>query len=195
MAEIVSAFVGAEPLETSAEERPEGLDGPAACSAHEGLQLRETEFDRVEVRTVGREIPEGGARLLDRPSHASNFVGAAIVGDDDVTGAQGRDENLFDVGEETRPIDRPVEDAWRGESGDPEGREKRAGCPAAKRRVVVDAHAPRGAPVAPQQIRGHPRFVEKDQGGRIPRRRHLLPRGPGRGDVRPVVLAGADGFF
>jgi hypothetical protein len=30
---------------------------------------------------------------------------------------------------------------------------------------------------------------------RIPRRRLMPPRGPGGGDVRPVVLAGPYGFF
>ena len=195
MAEIVPTFVGAEALEALAEERPEGLDGPAAGGAHEGLQFRETEFDRVEVRTVGREIPERGARLLDRPAHARDFVGAEVVGDDPVAGVQGRDENLFDVGEETRPVDRAIEDAGRAKPGDAQGGEKRAGLPAPERRVVVDAYAPRGAPIAPQQIRGHARFVEKDQGRRIPQRRLMPPGNPGGGDVRPVVLAGADGFF
>lgn len=168
---------------------------PAACGADDGFQFRETQFDRVEVRTVGREIPERGARLLDRPSHARDFVSAEIVGDDPVAGAQRGDEDLFHVGEEARPVDRPVEDPGRGEPGDAQGGDEGAGLPAPERRVVVDARAPRGAPIAPQQIRGDARFVEKGQGRRIPQRRLTVPRPPGRGDVRPVVLAGAYGFF
>ena len=168
---------------------------PAACGTNDGFQFRETEFDRVEVRTVGREIPERSACPLDRPPYARDFVGAEIVGNDPVAGTQRGHEDLFDIGEEARPVDRPVEDPGRGEPGDAQGGDERAGPPAPERRVVVDARAPRGAPVAPQQIRGDARFVEKGQGRRIPDRRLTVPLNPGRGDVRPVVLAGAYGFF
>ena len=168
---------------------------PAACGADDGFQFRKTEFDRVEVRTVGRQIPERGTCPFDRPSHARDLVGAEIVGNDPVAGTQGRDEDLFDVGEEARPVDRPVEDTGRGEPGDAQGGDERAGLPAPEWRVVVDALAPQGAPIAPQQICSDARFVEKGQGRRIPRRRLAVPRNPSRGDVRPVVLAGAYGFF
>jgi hypothetical protein len=195
MAEIVPAFFGAEPLKTFAKERPQRLNRATARRADDRLELREAEFDRIEIGAVRRQIQQRGARPLDRLSHARDFVGTEIVRNNHVAGAQGRDEDLFDVREEARPVDRAVEDPGGGEPGDAKGGEERTGFPAPERRVVVDAHAPRGAPVTPEQIRGDARFVEKDQVRQIPRRRLTLPVGSGDGDVRLVVLAGAYGFF
>ena len=56
----------AEVRQTGAEERPEGFGGSTAGGAHEGFELREAEFNGIEVRTVGRQIAERGADALDR---------------------------------------------------------------------------------------------------------------------------------
>ena len=92
------------------EERPEGFGGSTAGGAHEGFELREAEFNGIEVRTVGRQIAERGADALDRLADAGHFVCAEVIGDDDVPGMQGGHEDLFDIGEEARPVDGAVED-------------------------------------------------------------------------------------
>ncbi len=61
----MAAFLGAEVRQTGAEERPEGLGGSTAGGAHEGFELREAEFNGIEVRTVGRQIAERGTDALD----------------------------------------------------------------------------------------------------------------------------------
>ena len=85
----MAAFLGAEVRQTGAEERPEGLGGSTAGGAHEGFELREAEFNGIEVRTVGRQIAERGADALDRLADAGHFVCAEVIGDDDVPGMQG----------------------------------------------------------------------------------------------------------
>ena len=110
MSKVIAAFLGAEVRQTGAEERPEGFGGSTAGGAHEGFELREAEFNGIEVRTVGRQIAERGADALDRLADAGHFVCAEVIGDDDVPGMQGGHEDLFDIGEEARPVDGAVED-------------------------------------------------------------------------------------
>ena len=89
MSKVIAAFLGAEVRQTGAEERPEGFGGSTAGGAHEGFELREAEFNGIEVRTVGRQIAERGADALDRLADAGHFVCAEVIGDDDVPGMQG----------------------------------------------------------------------------------------------------------
>ena len=42
-----------------------------------------------------------------------------VVGDDDVARGERGDQDLFDVGEKTVAVHRAIDDARRGESGDP----------------------------------------------------------------------------
>ena len=116
MSKVIAAFLGAEVRQTGAEERPEGFGGSTAGGAHEGFELREAEFNGIEVRTVGRQIAERGADALDRLADAGHFVCAEVIGDDDVPGMQGGHEDLFDIGEEARPVDGAVEDPGRGQA-------------------------------------------------------------------------------
>ena len=195
MTEIVPAFVSTEVLKTFAEQRPEGLDRPAPRGADNGLQLGKTEFDGVEVGTVRREIDQRGARGLDRGSYAGDFVRAQVVEDHEIIGAERRHENLFHVRQEARAVECALKDAGRGQAGHAQRGEKRTGLPARKWDVVVDPHAPRGAPVAPQQIGGDPSFIEEHQVRGVPSRCVLPPVSARRHDVGPVVLTGPDGFF
>ena len=67
---------------------------------------------------------------------------AAALADDETTavaGVQRRHQDLFDVGQEAGPVHRTVEDARRGQAGDPQRREKRAGLPPRTRSVILDA--------------------------------------------------------
>ena len=71
-------------------------------------------------------------------SPGGHFVCAEVIGDDDVHG-EGGHEDLFDIGEEARPVDGAVEDPGRGQASHPQRCEKRTGLPPGARRVVVDA--------------------------------------------------------
>ncbi len=77
-----------------AEERPERLGAATASGANEGRELREAEFDGIEVRAVGWPVPECGPGGLEGPLDAGDLVGPEVVGDDDVAGVQGRHQDL-----------------------------------------------------------------------------------------------------
>ena len=94
MSKVIAAFLGAEVRQTGAEERPEGFGGSTAGGAHEGFELREAEFDGIEVRAVGWPVPECGPGGLEGPLDAGDLVGPEVVGDDDVAGVQGRHQDL-----------------------------------------------------------------------------------------------------
>jgi len=193
--DVAAALVRAEALQAVTEERPQRFDRSTARRADDRLQFREAEFDRIEVGAVRRQIQQRGAGVRDRLADPADFVRTEVVRDDEIADVQGRDEDLFDVGEKARPVDRAVEDARCRETGHAERRDEGARLPAGKRRVVVDPGAPRRPPVSAQEIRGDAGLIEKDEVRRIPRRRPLAPVGAGRGDVRARVFAGAYRFF
>ena len=118
------------------------------------------------------------ADALDRLADAGHFVCAEVIGDDDVPGMQGGHEDLFDIGEEARPVDGAVEDPGRGQASHPQRCEKRTGLPPGARRVVVDAGPAEGPTIPPQEIVRNAGFIEKNQTCRIPGRRGGVPHDP-----------------
>ena len=65
MANVVGAFGRVEPLEEAADGLPEVLDGPLGGVAQQLFELGERQFDRVQVRAVGRQEEQGRARAFD----------------------------------------------------------------------------------------------------------------------------------
>src|SRR5215468_2699709 len=78
-------------------------------------------------------------------------MAAEVIHDDNVTGAEGGDLELFDVSSKAGAVDRPVDDAGRGDPVAAQGRQKGQCPPAAVRHLGDQAGATRRAPVA----RGH----------------------------------------
>lgn len=139
--------------------------------------------------------PELRAGGFDRASHVWTLVARQVVHHDDVTGARGRDENLFDVGEKAGPIDGPVEHPRRGHARDAQRGEKRRGVPPAVGRVIDHVDPAPAARIATDEIRAHAAFIQKHQPRGVKRRGRLLPQRAGEGDVSAVVFGRAYGFF
>jgi hypothetical protein len=114
--EVVGAFGGGEGVEGVTDGAPERVDGASGRGAQQGLELGKGQLDRVEVRTIGRQVEEAGTAGFDGLTHALDLVRPEIVQHHDVALAQGRRQRLLDVGEEARAVDRAVEDAGRGEA-------------------------------------------------------------------------------
>ena len=195
MTKVIAALGWGEARDALAEQRPERLDRPTARGAHERFEFGETQFDRIEIRTVRGQIPQRRADGFDQLQDAVDVMGGEVVGDDDVARRERGDQDLFDVGEKTVPVHRAVDDARRGEPGDPQAGDKRARLPPRERRMIADAVAARAAAVPAQEIRRDAGFIEKDETRRIPRRRRRLPLVSRRGDVGPVVFGRAYRFF
>ena len=113
MPKIVGAFSGGEAFGDVSESAPECFEGACGPFAERGLEFGEDLFDRVEIRAVGRQVEECRAGGFDGLADARDLVRAEIVHDDDITGPQGGDQHLLDIGEEHRAIDRAVEHAGR----------------------------------------------------------------------------------
>jgi hypothetical protein len=118
-----------------------------------------------------------------------------VVGNDHIARCERGDQDLFDIGEKTVAVHRAIDDARRGEPGDPQASDKGARLPARERRVIADAGAAWAAAVPTQQIRRDAGFIEKDEARRVPRRRRGLPLLPRGGEIGPVVFGRAYRFF
>jgi hypothetical protein len=65
----------------------------------------------------------------------------------------------------------------------------------AEGRVIVQPHAARTAPIAPQQVGRHATFIEKHVLAHVAQRLPGLPLSPGGGDIRASLLVGVYRFF
>lgn len=195
MPEVRGAFSRAEPADRGGEEVTDRLEGAGARRAKEGLQFREGVFDWIEVRAVRRQKLERGPDLFDGRLDGGLLVDGEIIHDDDVAGPQRRDQDLFDVGEKARLVDRPVEDAGRGEAVQAQGGEDRMRLPVPERRAIDEARAPRTPSVEPQEIGRHAAFIEKHVARRVNRRDQCAPGDSGGDDIGPPLFRRANAFF
>jgi len=99
--------------EQVADVAPAGLDRARIGFAQQGLELGEDLFDWIEIGRVAGQEEQLGAGSADQAAHGFTLVAAEIVHDDDVTGVEGRHEELFDIGAETGAVNRSVDDAGR----------------------------------------------------------------------------------
>jgi hypothetical protein len=195
VAEVIAALGWREARDTLAQQWPERLDRPTARGAHERFEFGETQFDRIEIRTVRGQIPQRCAGGFDQRLDAVDVMRGEVVGDDDVARRERGDQDLLDVGEKTVAVHRAIDHAWCGQAGETQAGDKGARLPARERRMIADALAARATAVPPQEIRRDAGFIEKDEVRRVPRRRRGLPLLPRRGDVRPIVFGRAYRFF
>src|SRR5258708_3020757 len=110
--EVVGTFVWHEGCEGLTDCGPDGLDGSCGGFAQQVLEFGEYLLDRVQVGRIFRQKEELCANRADECPHDFTFVAAEIVHDDDVTGLQGREQNLLDVNCEALTVDRAIEDPW-----------------------------------------------------------------------------------
>lgn len=129
MTKVIAALGWGEARDTRTEQRPERLDLPTAGGADEGFELREAQFDRIEIRAVRREVSQRRAGGGDQPLDALDVMRGEVVSDDDVACREGRDQELLDVGEKRVAVHGAIDDAGRGQSRDAQARDKRARLP------------------------------------------------------------------
>ena len=195
MPDVVATLGGGQARQTRTQEGPERVDGATAGRTDNRFECGEAELDGVDVGAGGRQEPpcraagcHGGVHLLDR-------VGRESVRDHDVPGLEGRHEDLFDVGEETGPVHRAIQDPGRGESRHPQRGDEGAALPSTLGGVVGDPLAAKSAPIPPEEIGGDPALIQKDEGGRVEGRGRRCPlRARGR-EVGAVVFGRASRFL
>ena len=83
--------------------------------SQQGFELDKELLDGVQVGRVFRQEEELGTGRSDGVPDGFAFVASQVVHDDDVAAAQGRQQDLDDIGKEALAVDRAVEDARRGD--------------------------------------------------------------------------------
>ena len=116
VSEEIGAFVGFELLQRIGGGSFEYIEGSRSGLAHMRLKLCEGVFDRIEVRTVGRQIAEFSAAGFNSLSDTCDFVGGQIVHDDDGVGAQRWRQHLLDPGQKGLSVHRSLEKHRRNEA-------------------------------------------------------------------------------
>lgn len=102
--------------------------GAAPGCAEQRFELREPEFDGIEIGTVRGQIEERGAGPRNAFADALDLMRGQVVHDDEVTRPECRDEHLIERREKAVAIHRPVEETGRGQTVHTEGRDKRVVC-------------------------------------------------------------------
>ena len=192
---VIGAFVGREEAERYGDEAADLLVVTRAGGAQERFEFGEREFDRIEIRTVGREESQVRAHLLDRHPDLGLLMHPEVVQHDDISRSQRGHQHLFDVGEETRTIDRPIKDRWGAETLEPQRGNHRVGFPMTAGRVVREPQAARTPAVAPEEIGGNAALIEKDVLPHVAERLPRAPVTPLSGDVGAALFVGVYGFF
>ena len=90
----------------------DGVEGSGRSFSDEAFQLGEDLLDGIEVGRIFGKEKEARARGSNCISYGFSFVRSQIVEHDDVVALEGRDQELFDIGEKELAVDGTVEHAW-----------------------------------------------------------------------------------
>lgn len=169
--------------------------GSSLSLAEPVLELCKGLLDGVEVWAIGRQEDEFCAGLSDGSAHLLALVAAEIVEDDDITGLEGGDQELLDVGTELLAIDRAIEEAGCLDPVMPQGGQEGERAPAAVR-CLADQSLAAWPPTAQRSHVGFcPGLVDEDQAFGVDARLACSPSPAAPGHVRPVLLSREGGFF
>jgi len=191
----ISAFGGSEKTQRDGDQVADVVKGPGTGRSDERFEFREGQFDRIEIRAVGRQETELGTRGFDRGAHRGLFVDGEVVEHHHIAQAERGHEDLIDVGEKRLIVDRPVEDGRRPEAVEAQRGDDRVGLPMTAGRVIAEAGAAQAPAVPAQQIGRDATFIQKHVLRHRPERLPGLPLTPGRGHIRPALLVGVYRFF
>jgi len=195
VAEEVLTLGRGEAVQEAADPVPQALDGALLVLSKMRLEFGEGFFDWVQVRRVGRQVAQLGARGFDGAANVFAFVRAKIVHHDDVSGLEGRDEDLIDISLETPGVHRAVKDHRRGEAACSKPGREGGDFPMAMRRGAPQALAARRPASEPYHIGGTACFIDEDELLRIEAGLAFAPAPALCSHVRALLLAGQYRFF
>lgn len=195
MPDVIPTFGRCEECECGRHQRRDVFEGAWPRRTEKRFQLGKRLFNRIEVGTIRRQKPKRGARRPNRGEHLGLAVHREVIQDDHIAAVQGRHEDLLDVGEKTRVIDRPIEDSGRGEPLGPQRRHHGVGFPVAIGGVIVQAMAAQTPAIPPQEIGRHPTLVDEDPLAHVAQRQPRAPLPALSGDVRAPLFVGVYRFF
>src|SRR4051812_37874508 len=163
MAEKVEAVSGGEGEEGAGGRTEQSRQRAAGSLAEEGLELGESQFNGVEIGTVGGEVEELGPAGGHGFGGAVDLVTGKIVTDDQVAGGEFWGEDFLEIGDEHGAVHRTIDQERSAEPVMPQRGEEGGGLPVAVRHRTQTARAALGPAVASCEFGVEPRFVEEDQ--------------------------------
>jgi len=161
----------------------------------EGFQLRKRKFDRIQVGAVRRQELEPRAPLFHGRTDLRLFVGRQVVEHDHVPGLERGREDLLDVGEERRIVDRPIKHGRGIEPAEAQAHDNGVRLPMTARCVIAQPGPARAAPIPAQQIGRDAALIQKDVLAHVPQGLHPRPLPARSGDIRPALFVGVYRFF
>lgn len=191
----IATFVRRESVDRARDTGANVVKGPWPRRPQPRFEFGKHLLDRIQVRTVRREKSQLRTSRFDRRAHRGLFVDGEVVEDHDGADRKRGHQDLFDVGEEGRIIERPIKDRRRDQAGRRQRCDHRVDLPLAARREIAEPLAPRAATVASQQVRRDPAFIKKNIRARIVPRLSRVPRAARGRNLRAVLLDGVDRFF
>ena len=190
MAEIGGAFFRWESAKEFADLSPGGLDGSLICLSDKGFEFCEHHFDRVEVRTVGREEEEVGPGLANGSAGGLPFVTAEIVENDHVAWSQSWHQRLLDPGREGCAIDRTIQNEGGDDAVMAQPRQEGQGLPMPMRNLGEKRRPTRTPSSQSRHIGFHPCLIEKNQARQVKLSLVGLPAVAQPCHLRPILLLG-----
>ena len=195
MGEVVAAFLRAEAVEQGAEPPPGRRHGPFGRVTEQSFELSEDLLNRVEIGGVRGQEAEGGPHPCKGRPHGGTLVATQVVHNDDIARGECRQQTLFDIGQEARPVDRAIEDTRSGHTVVAQRRHESQRLP-----VPVGAGCPqplptRTAAIATGHVRLGPGLVQEHEPAGIKLALRALPLPTALRDVRPLLFGGHQAFF
>ena len=191
MGEPAGGILGCDGPEGGPDSGAVSVECARLSGTEEGLHLRESLLNGVEVGRVRREMPELRPVSLDRGTGALAVVNREVVSDDNLVGLQRGSQTVDDVALERVVGDGVVEQQPGAEPCQGERRDQRPVLPARAGGRPVRPLTP-WRPAVPA---GHPEvaagLVDPDEPSRIDPSGLLAPGGA----LRLVAFPGSDGLF
>ena len=119
MPDVIPTFLRREEFERGGDKCEYLIERSWSRGPEEGFKFGECLFDRIEVGAVGWQKSDQRADRLDSRTDLRLFVDGEVIEDDDVAGAQSRDEDLLDIRTEADGVDRAIKDRWCADAIDP----------------------------------------------------------------------------
>ena len=195
MVEVAAAFFGCELVEQSPAGAPQRIDRPLLRGTQQVFELREHRLDRIQIGTVGREIPQLGIGSFDRFTHTSHLVCREVVHHDNLSAGECGNQLLADIRQKEWSVDRPINHQRSGESRRPQRGQKGGRLPVPPGNMVVHSLAREAASPQTGHIRFGPGFVEEHESVRVESALLHTPEGTLLGYVRTLLFAGPQDFF
>jgi hypothetical protein len=177
----------------------DGMDESMECAGGQGSEglfdLGPHLFDGIEVRAVGRQIPQLGSDGFDEFPDAWMLVAGKVVQDDYLAPAERGKKNLFDIDQKRFGVDGAFQRKGGLNAIEPNRRDHRCRLPVSGRRLGQQTLPLPTPAVQTHHVRLGPAFIDETKAMGIDLVGALPPLDPGLFYVRSVLLGGPERFF